>query len=233
MTKIAETYIHLKFDATDNFTKENREYLYDIAKSVAYDLFHQHCDIDIKIEDGSWKTWIALVGSIYIGIGQYGSFRSGLDTMVKDSKYFSSTIVEKFIDEKEINQEIIFRIERRLGVPGKIQRLFKKIDRLDDNITLTQQTGAMKQSLTINFVEDNENIKEEIKNEILSILEQLSNQQDKQLFYNSIPSPLRDNIPEDFPLSNIGYQTKAILNDEKKKWLEVEMKNTEIKNKGG
>lgn len=34
----------------------------------------------------SVKVYIALTGAIYLAIGQYGSFRSGIDYMIEDAK---------------------------------------------------------------------------------------------------------------------------------------------------
>ena len=217
MTKLAETYIHLKIDATREFTGEAREYFYEIAKPISYDLFHQDIEIEIRFEDGSWKTWIAVSGAIYIGIGQYGSFRSGIDYLVKDERKFSDTIIERFVDEKKIDQDIIFRTERRLGVPGKIQRLFKRIDRLDEKITLTQEVGSIKQKLVINFVEDRDKEIEKIKKEIISIIKKLTDNNDRQQFFDSLPSPLKKDFPEGFPMTKIDHHPmEAITNEDKK-----------------
>ena len=94
MTKLAETYIHLKIDATDDFQREVREYLYELSQGISYQIFGQETQIDISFEDGSWKTWIAVAGAIYIGIGQYGSFRSGIEFMVKDARKFSNVVTQ-------------------------------------------------------------------------------------------------------------------------------------------
>lgn len=128
MTKLAEAYIHLKIDATDDFKKESKYFLYELARSVSNERFNQDTEINIKFEDGSWKAWVTVAGVIYLGIGQYGSFRSGLEYLVKDARNFSQIVVERFIENNNLDDDIIFRSERRLGVPGKINRLFQRID---------------------------------------------------------------------------------------------------------
>ncbi len=62
---------------------------------------------------------MTVAGALYIGIGQYGSFRSGIDYIAKDSKRFSNTVIEQFIATQKIDESVIFRTERRLGIPGK------------------------------------------------------------------------------------------------------------------
>ncbi len=192
MTKLAETYIHLKIDPTDVFKREVEAYLYELSQDASFQIFNQQTLIDIRFEDGSWKTWIAVAGAIYIGIGQYGSFRSGVEYSVKDARKFSNIVIERFVEKEKLNQDIIFRTERRLGVPGKIHRLFQRIDRLQkyfpaDGLKYpwTESYSKLEKALL-----DKELLK--IKYEILGIYNLLDHEQDQSLFIKSLSGKIHD-----------------------------------------
>lgn len=217
MTKLAETYIHLKIDASEKFKRGSEDYLYNLARSASAEIFKQDTEIYIRFEDGSWKTWIMVAGAIYIGIGQYGSFRSGTEYITKDARKFSNIIIERFVNEKKIDQDMIFRTERRLGVPGKIRRLFKRIDNLGEKITVSQKVGSIEQRVVISFDKDRDIEKEKIKKDIVGIIKQLADNNDKQQFFDSLPSPLKKDFPKGFPITKIDhYRKEAITNEDKK-----------------
>ncbi len=185
MTKLAETYIHLKIEASKKFKIESEEYLYSLSRSTSSEIFEQDAEIYIRFENGSWKTWVVVAGAIYIGIGQYGSFRSGIDYMVTDARKFSNTIIEHFIDKNKLNQEIIFRTERRLGVPGKIQRLYQRIEALQKFDSLSG-AGPPWEQVHHRFESYRQKELLKIKSELIKILELLDNEDDQTLFLKSL-----------------------------------------------
>ena len=42
-------------------------------------------EVEINLVDGSLKAYILVLGTLYIAIGQYGSFRSGLEYLKQDA----------------------------------------------------------------------------------------------------------------------------------------------------
>ncbi len=172
---IAETYIHIKYDY--NLKKKTHEeikyYLEANSQKWAIKYFKQQVDITITIEEGSLKAWIIVGGLLYQGIAGYGSFRAGIDFMVKDAKSFSNYAIEQFYQHEHIPQTDIIRNERRLGIPGKIQRLLKKSDKLNMNQN------------------NRNNLVEELKEELLEILDLLDNENDKDLLLQNVPDEIR------------------------------------------
>lgn len=221
MTKLAETYIHLSIDASEEFARESEDFLYSIARSIAYEIFEQDTQIHIRFEDGSWKTWIAVAGAIYIGIGQYGSFRSGIEYLSKDARKFSNTIIEQFIDREKVDESVIYRTERRLGMPGKLHRLFKKIDKLKEYDSLypnDRRRYPWSDSPTDIERRRSSSLNEElhkIKMGIIQIFKELDNQQDKTLFVKSF----RDIISDIYlpPLSK-DFEETPILKINSDRW---------------
>jgi hypothetical protein len=218
MTKLSETYIHLKMDATDVFREEVAVYLKELAQDASFKMFNQETLIDIRFEEGSWKTWIAVAGAIYISVGQYGSFRSGIEYLVKDARRFSNIVIERFVDKEKLSQDIIYRTEKRLGIPGKIHRLFQRIDRLQENFPSDGSrypwgdsfSKLKKASIDKEFLK--------IKYEILEIYDLLDHEQDQSLFIRSLGAKIHDyNIDPPkitikvFPEIRTGYSLKKYI----------------------
>lgn len=214
MLKIAETYIHFKIEPTDIFIEESKAYLFYRSQSIANEIFHYDINVYVRVESGSYKAWVTVVGAIFIGISQYGSFRSGIDHIVNDARTFSEHVISDFINESGVKEERIFRLERRLGVSGKIQRVLKRIDQLESSLTISQtikngdgktQRAKMKGGIVIlqnTIISQNigidQNELEKIKIEIIHIFELLENDRDRRLFFESLSDFFKDELSEDF-----------------------------------
>ena len=84
------------------------------------------------------------------------------------------------IKKKEgISQTEIIRTERRLGIPGKIQRVFKKIDKIK------RINKGDKEIL---------NIEKEIKHDLKRIFEQIVKQKDRDLLFSNLPEMYRESL---------------------------------------
>lgn len=190
MTILAETYIHLKIDPTEQFKIESEEYLYGLARSVSFELFGRETEISIRFEDGSWKAWVAVAGALYIGIGNYGDFRSGVEYLVSDAKKFSEIIIGQFKQKEKLEPKVIYRTERRLGIPGKINRLFLRIDNLKQYGKHENDRRSYPWGTNIDYERRREshfnNELKGIKREIIQIVDALSHEQDQNIFLESL-----------------------------------------------
>ncbi len=131
---IAETYIHIKDVPSEVSIEKTRIYLEENAHRWAMQVFKKSVTVEITVEEGSLKVWVLVGGiAIYELVAGYGSFRSGVDYIVSDAKDFSEQVIERFESDQHIPDELMFRTERRLGVPGKIQRFYKFLDKLNSD----------------------------------------------------------------------------------------------------
>lgn len=185
--KIGETY--LKFDLEYNeaniqLIKEIIEYqIHDIRQNRK--LIKEGVKISIEFEEGSLitrvKIWGTVLFSVYIGIGQYGSFRSGLRDGIKDIRYFSEILAERLEQNPNIDSQNIIRTQKRTGLSGKLKKLLNKIESIQQNSN----------NLTPNQVNDELN---QIKQEISNILEILDYDEQQQ-FLGDIPNEISENLP--------------------------------------
>src|SRR5688500_14963078 len=95
---LGETYI--KFDL--QFTEKTRILIKEVylqqvkGKSRDFLKNREVYKITIEYDKGSTKSRIVIWGTaIYLAIGNYGDFRSGLREIISDIKSFSSYVIDK------------------------------------------------------------------------------------------------------------------------------------------
>lgn len=183
--KISETYIKFNFE----FNEANKEiiknaYLQQIGySSKDYIRNKEILKISIEYDEGSLKTRIIIWGtSIYMGIANYGSFKTGVRELIIDSKNFSEMVIRKIDDDPFIAHNDIIRSEKRTGLPGRIQDLYMKINKLEKNL---DQLSHNQVEIEIKL------IKQEVANlyYVLPIL-------DKEEFILELNNDYRQNLPE-------------------------------------
>jgi hypothetical protein len=190
---IAETYIHI-VDVPKNLTKEVAYiYLENNINKWAEETFKNKVNVKIAIEDGSLKLKVLIGGMAIVQfISNYGSFRSGINHIVDDAHKFSSMVIEHFKEDKNIPNEAIMRAERRLGVPGKIQRFYKLMDKINSDIYSHDKREELLGNL---------------KEEFTSIIELLEVEDDRNSFRAEIPENIRVELPATLPEPIIGAIT--------------------------
>lgn len=185
---VAETYIHIK-GAPRNLTKEKvRIYLEEHIYAIAEVHFKGSVLLEVSIEDGSIIARVKVGGRVLLWLlATYGGMRAGIDYLVKDAHDFSDTIIENFIADELIPETSIIRAERRLGIPGKIQRFFKKLGKINSN------------DLSHN---ERQIVLDELKEEFLLIIELLEADEDREAFLVEVPDIVRPdpNIPLPRPI---------------------------------
>lgn len=182
---IGETYIKFDFEYSEsNKSKIKEAYLAQIGLvSSEYLNKEQVYKISIEFEKGSLKTRIVLWGTfIYMGIGNYGSFRAGVREIINDVRQFSEVVINKIDDGPDISENDIIRSQKRIGLPGRLQELYSKIDIYERDI---HKLSSAQQQAELNA----------IKTEIASLIELLSTP-DKQAFLNDLDAIYSQNLPQ-------------------------------------
>lgn len=116
----------------------------------------------------------------------YRGFRQGIDYLVKDARTFSENLASSTLSEAVTSKYEVHRLERRLGIPGRLKRLLVNLDELD----FDAKTSGARQS---------DALVREIRREIARILEDASDPEDRDLIIRQLPTPLRPLTPHDLP----------------------------------
>ncbi|MBO1109873.1 hypothetical protein J2R62_17025 [Plesiomonas shigelloides] len=133
MSLLAGISITIDFDYSCIDEPLTKEYLSDLVKSNARDIYGSEVKCYVELSEGSVKAILLIVGSIYAAICGYGSFRSGIDYMIKDAKLIKDLFASQLI-RKGIHEEDIIDLRRIHSAPDKIRRVILAIERLESNI---------------------------------------------------------------------------------------------------
>lgn len=201
---IAETYIHLKIEADSKFKTSIVKLLESRIKTYGYDYFASNAEYVCIVEDGSLKTWIFVVSSIINATIFYGNLRTSVDYIVNDGRSFSELVINDVKNEPEISDEIIFRAERRLGIPGKIQRIYNESIYLQENYN----------NLSPNEVHER---LEQLKSDIIGVCNTID-EQEREPFLNGLPDIVREELPRKIPINpNLILNRYVIREDERRR----------------
>ncbi|WP_288740752.1 hypothetical protein [uncultured Rheinheimera sp.] len=182
---IGGPYIHISRNLDQKALKDIEFFLEKEVAKLTSDKFSDEISIHVKVIDGSIKAYVVLGGlTLYNLVSGYGSLRSGIDTLVKDVQSVSSMAIDIFsVRENVLPHEIIHQ-ERRLGIPGKVQRYLKKLDRLDD-----QDINAIQRKELVG----------ELKVDLLDILVLLEHECDRTLVIEASPPVIQHSLPVRLP----------------------------------
>ena len=202
MTVLAQTYLHLLVHPSERQISDTLEYLQYLGAISAKEHFRQEVELELRLEQGSLKGWLTVAGGLYLGLTNYGSLREGIDYAVKDSREFSAWIIEKFKDEVPMPPNALYRTERRLGLPGKIQRLYPLLEETSSLIDGRDQAEAQRRL-------------KQVQDQLTAITDELSDSGENKVLQRIeeiIPAPIRDRLPPpQSPYPSDGQSPQAAL----------------------
>lgn len=131
-----EFQFDLNFQEID--LQETESYLRDITSKYSDIIFGQQTDIRATLEEGSLKATLLVLGTFYIAIGQYGSFRSGIDYMINDAKSLKGLVSSQIV-KNGLNEASIMESKRIQCDPDKIRKVLLSIERLESKKNLAPE----------------------------------------------------------------------------------------------
>jgi len=141
MAYLAGFHFHLDLDFYVLDIREADEYLKSIVSRYSDLIFNQRTEVHARLEEGSLKANLIILGAIYIGIGQYGSFRSGIDYIIKDAKAMKDLVTSEIV-RNGLNESDIIEVKRLYCDPDRIRRVLLAIDRVELKPNLSEQDHA-------------------------------------------------------------------------------------------
>ena len=195
MAYIAGVEFHFDLNFHEVDIQKTESYLSGLTSKYSDIIYNQETEVHVRLEEGSLKVTIAILGALYIGIGQYGSFRSGIDYMIKDAKSLKELVTSKIV-KNGLNEADIIESKRTHCHPDKIRRVLLSIERLESKKNLTQE--EIKKQLS------------KIKASVRNICSSLSGE-DTGLFASSIK---KEYWPEDRQIPDFINRYKLIAREE-------------------
>lgn len=180
---LCQAYIHIDPVVIDDSRLEAlREELELFLSTRGRFFLYDAVESSVEFKDGSLKVYAGIAGAIYIAIGQYGSFRSGVDYLAQDTKRLAEVIISETLFLSRSKHANTIRVESRPGVVGSLKSLLDKIQSTRENIT------NVSLAVTINKLD-------EIEDEIDRLLGNLKDEKDVKY----VASEVHDYFKELFP----------------------------------
>ena len=132
MTVLTNLYFHIDVNLNKVDIRETEIYFEEVARDYSTRIFRQDVEVKVYVVDGSIKATIFITGALYLAIGQYGSFRAGVDQIIDDSKLLQQLVISNMYKEG-VTEDAIIEKKRLLSTPDKIRRLYLRIDRFEMN----------------------------------------------------------------------------------------------------
>lgn len=86
--------------------------------------------VEIEFGDGSFKSWVKVLGAICLLIGEYPSFREGVNLIYSDILSFSNCVVSESQYLTSVKSCNLIRTESRTGIVGRLKRVLDFITRI-------------------------------------------------------------------------------------------------------
>lgn len=185
MATLAGVYLHIDMELSENEKSEAKHYLEQLTKDFLCRLYHQDINLSIEIRDGSVKIWLSVAGAIYLTIGQYGSFRAGIDQLIKDSHTVKSFITSTLL-KGGLSQSLLLEEKRLITTPEKARKILSKIERAQTMLH-TMNSEQVQKELSI------------IYKSVDKLFIELSSHEDQKLFIDAVPSEIQKKL---FPYHN-------------------------------
>jgi hypothetical protein len=139
MTELAQTYVHLRPYEID---AERINHLgiatQERAIAAARQFYRGNVTIDVRLEEGSARLWVTVAGVLsalnigYGAVADYKGFKDSIVAICEDARKFGTFVSGAFSKDAAATLSQIYRIERRLKVPGKIKRIIVKLETLEN-----------------------------------------------------------------------------------------------------
>lgn len=189
MAQLAQAYLHLK---PYKASRKKLSTLVKVAEALSADAAKQIYDggvtIDVELEEGSLVVRITVIGLLaghlalesYSKIADYKGFKESIVELCNDAREFAVDVCEPFQKKAGATKEQVYRFERRLKTPGKLNRLVQRLAHIENSIeelsskALKKELSELHGQLSL--------IAEDLTADELSIIE-------KRLTTQSLPPP--------------------------------------------
>jgi hypothetical protein len=152
----------------------------------------------VELKDGSLKVYAGIAGAIYIAIGQYGSFRSGLDYLANDTKRLAECIVSETLFLSQSRHDNTVRVEARIGVVGSLKSVVDKLELTKSELSEIELRASNKKL-------------EQIHNEIEKLLANLKDPHDVTYVSGQLCEFIKVVLPQAPPPSRRGKYAPELI----------------------
>jgi hypothetical protein len=132
---------HIPEEMLDALQKELELFLATRGRFFLYN----EVTTEVEFKSGSLKVYATIAGALYIAIGQYADFRSGVDYLAQDTKRLAECIASESLFMSQSRRDSIIRIEARTGVAGQLKTIVDNLESISSELNqVDADTSARK-----------------------------------------------------------------------------------------
>ncbi|WPO43119.1 hypothetical protein [Tardiphaga sp. 42S5] len=143
MAQLAQAYLHLK---PYKASRKKLSALVKVAEALSADAAKRIYDggvtIDVELEEGSLVVRVTVIGLLaghlalesYSKIADYKGFKESVVELCNDAREFAVDVCEPFQKKAGATKDQVYRFERRLKTPGKLNRLVRRLAHVESSL---------------------------------------------------------------------------------------------------
>jgi hypothetical protein len=141
---LCQAYIHIEpVKETKAQLEELKRHLQAFITSRGQFFLYEEVATDVEFKEGSLKVYLTIAGALYIAIGQYGSFRDGVNFLAGDAKRLAECVVSESLFITRSRHDNTIRAEARTGVVGALKSAIDRLNQIREELgDVSPQTSA-------------------------------------------------------------------------------------------
>lgn len=132
---LCQAYIHIEpVQLGADQLEQLKRHLEAFISSRGQFFLYEAVAIDVEFKEGSLKVYATIAGALYIAIGQYGSFRDGVNFLAGDTKRLAECVVSESLFLSRSRHGNTIRAEARTGVVGSLKASMDRLQQISSEV---------------------------------------------------------------------------------------------------
>jgi hypothetical protein len=150
---LCQAYVHIETELNEEQLANLKDHLALYISSRGRFFLYEAVSTDVEFKEGSLKIRLSILGSLYIAIAQYGSFRDGTNFLVSDAKRLAETVISESLFLTKSRHDATIRTEARIGVAGSLKNCIDRMESIKNEMgrvslqTSTRQLSDLKDDM--------------------------------------------------------------------------------------
>jgi len=219
---LCQAYVHIEpVGLNDDDQEILKDQINHFIEARGKHFLYSEIESNVEFKEGSLRVYATIAGLLYLAIGQYGSFRSGVDYITTDVKRLSESIINESLFLSRSQRDQIIRVEARVGVVGSLKKIIDEIEFIERNMG---EQGVISLAKRLRRV----------RVDTTKLLRNIKNEKDVRYVKKNLLEVVNETLPQN-PVTpakkSTDREADAIYRDERKLIMEMLEKVDKPKNK--
>lgn len=140
MANLGQAYLHLKpYYASEREIRSLGRFAKRTAVRATSEIYGGDVVVEVELEEGSLIVRVTVIGGLFLAVyshvADYKGFKESVVELCEDAREFAVDVCAPFIKKAGVPKDEIYRFERRLKTPGKLYRINRRLEKLENSVT--------------------------------------------------------------------------------------------------